>query len=371
VNSYSKKYFSNLDATRFLSCLTVFLHHTILKSNDGSSGSLYKYYDTNLSREFVIGLDYYVVLSGFLISWVILEEYKFTSKFNLGNYYVRRILRTWPLYFLLIVLGYGLIWFARQKGLMVHDMPPVQYLLTFTLNFYILKYGMAFLFFIAFLWSICVEEQFYALWGILLKWGRKYFSLLCVLLIAVSLVFRIMNRDVPGGLFFNSLNWASNFAIGGLMAEFCMKGGKWFEKLKQTPKVAIAAVYALFILNVIFYPKIYASPAMEVPERLIIALFFAFMIFEQGFCNKHLFELGKSKAMSYLGKIAYGLFCFHGPVTLLFEKVTERTGWMNNNITVFIINPLIIFAVTLGISAISYKYLEKPIMALRYKLKAA
>jgi len=116
---------------------------------------------------------------------------------------------------------------------------------------------MAFLFFIAFLWSICVEEQFYALWGILLKWGRKYFSLLCVLLIAVSLVFRMMNRDVPGGLFFNSLNWASNFAIGGLMAEFCMKGGKWFEKLKQTPKVAIACVYALFILNVIFYPEIY------------------------------------------------------------------------------------------------------------------
>jgi len=110
---------------------------------------------------------------------------------------------------------------------------------------------------------------------------------------------------------------------------------------------------------------------MEVFERLMITLFFAFMIFEQSFCNKHLFELGKSKTMSYMGKIAYGLFCFHGPVTLLFEKVTERTGWMNNNITVFIINPLIIFAVTLGISAISYKYLEKPIMALRYKLKAA
>ena len=104
-------------------------------------------------------------------------------------------------------------------------------------------------------------------------------------------------------------------------------------------------------------------------ERIIITLFFSFLIFEQSFCNNHLFQFGKSKVMSYLGKIAYGLFCYHGPVTLLFEKIIAHVNWPNSAITVFFFNPLIIFAVTALISSVSYEYLEKPVMRLRYKLK--
>lgn len=370
MNSYPKKYFSNLDATRFLSCLTVFLHHTIISSGAANSPTLYRFYDANLSVSFVIGLDYYVVLSGFLISWVILEEYKFTSRFNMLHYYLRRILRTWPLYFLLIALGYAIIWYARNfMGLSVHDMPPLKWILSFLLNFFIVKHGMAFLFFVAFLWSICVEEQFYALWGILLKWGKKFFPISCIVLIIASLVFRAMNVHEQANLFFNSLNWIGNFAMGGLMAYFCINGGPLFEKLKKTPKSVIAAVYLLFILNAVFYNYIYASDFMTIIERMCITLFFCFIIFEQSFCETHLFELGKYNFLSYLGKIAYGLFIFHGPVTLVFEKLTGHIHWPNTDLMVFFINPVLIFAVTLAIAAISYRYFEKPIMSLRYKLK--
>ncbi len=373
MSNYPKMYFKNLDSTRFLSCLTVFLHHTIIRNNSGtSSSSLYRFYDTNLSLDFIMGLDYYVALSGFLISWVILEEYKFTSRFNVEHYYLRRILRTWPLYFLLIVLGYFLIIASREFfNSNVHDLPPLPYLLTFTLNFYIIKHGMEFLFFIAFLWSICIEEQLYALWGILLKWGEKIFTPLCLVLILGSFTFRITHIHEPLNLFFNTLNWVANFAMGGLLASFCIKGGKLFEKIKKIPKPVIALIYLLFVFNIIFYKYIYSSDIMVALERIIITLFFSFLIFEQSFCESHLFQFGKSKVMSYLGKIAYGLFCYHGPVTLLFEKITLRTGWSNSDLTVFLINPLIIFAVTVLVSSVSYEYLEKPIMRLRYKLKPA
>lgn len=373
LSSYPKKYFGNLDATRFLSCLTVFLHHTIITGNKGTSTSaLYRFYDTNLSPDFIIGLDYYVVLSGFLISWVILEEYQLTLGFKLGFYYLRRILRTWPLYLLLILLGYILIMTARHfSGTNVHDLPPASWLLSFTLNFYIIKHGMEFLFFIAFLWSICVEEQLYALWGILLKWGKRFFEPICVLLVIASLLFRITHVHDGYNLFFNTINWIANFAIGGLMASFCIKGGKLFEKIKRTPKPVIALIYFLFIINVAFYKYIYSTDIMVALERIIITLFFSFLIFEQSFCNNHLFQLGKSKVMSYLGKIAYGLFCFHGPITLLFGKVAEHINWPNSDLTVFLINPLIIFAVTAAVSAASYKYFEKPIMSLRHKYQTA
>jgi len=370
VKSYPKKYFGNLDATRFLSCLTVFLHHTIITKGTSAS-TLYRFYDTNLSPDFIMGLDYYVVLSGFLISWVILEEYQLTSQFKLGFYYLRRILRTWPLYLLLIILGYFLVQAARHFGSTVHDLPPLSYLLTFTLNFYIINHGMEFLFFIAFLWSICVEEQLYALWGIVLKWGRKYFTLICILLVLVSLLFRITHLHEGYNLFFNTITWPANFAIGGLMASFCIKGGRLFEYLKRTPKYIIALIYFLFILNIVFYKYLYSTDVMLALERIIITLFFSFLIFEQSFCNNHLFQLGRSKVMSYLGKIAYGLFCFHGPVTLLFEKTTEHINWPNSDLTVFLINPLTIFAITVLVSAVSYKYFEKPIMSLRYKYQTA
>lgn len=363
-------YFKNLDATRFFSCITVFLHHTIISSDAANSPTLYRFYDANLSVSFVIGLDYYVVLSGFLISWVILEEYKYTSRFNILHYYLRRILRTWPLYFLLVALGYVIIWYARSiMGLTVHDMPPLKWTLSFLLNFFIVKHGMAFLFFIAFLWSICVEEQFYAVWGILLKWGKRFFPLACVILIVTPLLFRALSLHTQSNLFFNSLNWTGNFATGGLMAYFCINGGTLFEKFKKIPKTVIAVVYVLFILNAIFYKYIYASDIMTIFERMCISLFFSFIIFEQSFCENRLFEFGKYNFLSYLGKIAYGLFIFHGPVTLLFEKVTTHFNWPNTDLTLFFINPVLIFVITLGIAAMSYKYFEKPIMSLRYKFR--
>lgn len=371
MNSYSKKYFSNLDATRFISCLTVFLHHTIISQSDAAnSPALYRFYDANLSVSFVVGLDYYIVLSGFLLSWVILEEYKFTNRFNIIYYYIRRILRTWPLYVVLILIGYGMVWYARHiMGISVHAMPPLKWMATFTLNFFIVKHGMAFIFFVAFLWSICVEEQLYALWGILLRWGKKFFPVVCMFLVAISLVFRTIHIHEQLNLFFNSVNWLGNFAMGGLMAWFCMRSGTLFEKMKKMPKTIIALVYIAFALNLAFYKYIYASDVMTILERLCITLFFCFIIFEQSFCENHLFELGKYKFLNYLGKIAYGLFIFHGPVTLLLEKISQHFHWPNNTLTVFIINPVLIFVITLGVSAISFKYFEKPIMSLRYKLK--
>lgn len=371
--SYPKRYFRNLDSTRFLSCLTVFLHHTILNGSKGAAeSSLYRFYDSHLSLDFIIGLDYYVVLSGFLISWVILEEYRETSQFKLGYYYLRRILRTWPLYFLLIILGYLLILTAKYFfNIRVHDLPPVSYLITFTLNFYIVSHSMAFLFFIAFLWSICVEEQLYALWGMILKWGKKFFTPACIVLIAASIVFRITQVNAGVNLFFNTMNWVANFAIGGLLAKFCIGGGKIVERLKNTPKYVILLIYLLFILNIVFYKYIYSNNIMIALERIIITLFFSFFIFEQSFCNRHLFELGNSRIMSYLGKIAYGLFIYHGPVTLLFEKITEHCSWSDSDFTIFLLNPLIIFIATALISAFSYKYFEKPVMALRYRFAHA
>lgn len=319
----------------------------------------------------MLGIDFYTILSGFLITWVILEEYTFTAKFSLYNFFLKRSLRIWPLYFLFIISGFLLIWAARHiLGSTVNNMPPLSWLLTFTVNFYVIKYGQGFLFFILFLWSISVEEQCYAIWGILLKWLKNFFVLFCVLLIIASLVFQFLSIHQSLNLYFNTLSWIGTFASGGLLAYFCINRSKIFESMKNIPLWITTSVYALFILNFAFYNRIYASGFMTALERLSATLFFGFMIFEQTFCDKHLFRLGKIPFMNYLGKISYGLFCYHGLVILLYEQLTKNTNWVNTSPAVFLINPIIIFALTISISAFSYKYFERPIMSLRHKYQA-
>ncbi len=365
-------YFKNLDAPRFLAFLVVFVEHIIFTQDKTiRSSSFYKFYDEHLSIG-VIGWDFYTVLSGFLITWIILEEYQFTSKFSLVYFWLKRCLRIWPLYFLMILFGLLLVWASRNiLGNTVTDIPPLSWLLSFTLNFYIVKHGQNFLYFLVFFWSISVEEQCYAAWGLLLKYVKKAFVPFCILLIITSIVFRILALHDSLNLHFNTLSWVGNFAAGGLLAYFCINKKSALEKLKNIPVWVTTFVYILFILNLAFFKQIYSSDVMTVVERLTATLFFGFMIFEQTFCTKHLFQFGKIPFLNYLGRISYGLFCYHGLVILFYEQFTKNINGINTPIAVFLINPVAIFVFTIFISALSYKYFERPIMALRHQYKTA
>jgi len=370
VSTYQKMYFKNLDAPRFLAFLVVFIEHIVFTHDKTiRDSSFFKFYNWHLSIG-VIGWDFYTVLSGFLITWIILEEYNFTSKFSLFYFWLKRCLRIWPLYFLMILAGLLLVWGSRNVlGKTVSDIPPLSSLLTFTLNFYIVKHGYAFLSFLVFFWSISIEEQCYAAWGIVLKWLRKIFVSFCILLVIVSLVFRILALHDYLNLYFNSLSWVGNFATGGLLAYFCINKKEGFEKLKKIPRWIITAFYILFILNVAFYNQIYKSDIMTVIERFSETLFFCFIIFEQTFCENHLFQLGKIPFFNYLGRISYGLFCYHGLVILFYEQATQNISWINTPPAVYLINPIVIFVVTVAIAALSYNFFEKPIMSLRHKYR--
>ena len=194
-----------------------------------------------------------MVLSGFLITWIILEEYQFTTRFSLTYFWIKRCLRIWPVYFLLIITGLLLVWASRDlAGIKLSDMPPLSWLFTFTLNFYIIKNGYSFLIFLVFLWSISVEEQCYAVWGILLKWTKKFFVPFCVLLIMASLIFRIVALHESLNIYFNSLSWIGNFASGGLLAYFCINRKETLEKDEENSERSYLDCLCSFYLYALF-----------------------------------------------------------------------------------------------------------------------
>ena len=113
----------------------------------------------------------------------------------------------------------------------VSTLPPWPYLMFFVINFYIIEYGTEFLFFIAFLWSISVEEQFYLLWSLFMKFTKIRFDLFCWTLILISLAFRYYYLDDSATLYFHTVSTLGNFGIGGLLAWFVFNNSRFISRV--------------------------------------------------------------------------------------------------------------------------------------------
>ncbi|MBK9801123.1 MAG: acyltransferase [Bacteroidetes bacterium] len=357
-----KTYFPNLDASRFFAFLPVFFTHVFFtKDPEISNTAVYRFIENHM-KVGILGLDYFFVLSSFLITWVILEEYSNTGIFSFKNYFIRRSLRIWPLYFLIVTATYTAGYFFTFSQL-----PPIIVYLLFVSNFYIIEHGDAFLFLLVILWSVSVEEQFYLLWAVLLKFFKKYLVPVSIAMIVISVLFRSHVISEQKVLYFHTLSTLANFAIGALCAHVGRSKNAIFQFLKSIPKAQVASIYFLLFLNIIFYKDIYDNQVMQVLERLIFSLFFAFIIFDQCFSDASLFKLGRWKFTNYFGNASFGLYCFHGIVISIFTKLAETYAWKFSLWQVSIFNPLILLLLTLVMSFLSYELLEKHIIKLKAK----
>jgi peptidoglycan/LPS O-acetylase OafA/YrhL len=365
--SSTKHYFSNLDASRFIAFVAVFLTHTFY-SNDIqiSQSSAFVFVKEHLQLG-TLALHYFFVLSSFLITWIILEEYKNTGNFNPLYFLARRSLRIWPLYFLIVAIGFIVAYLFSSN----EELPPISYFLTFTLNFYIASNGYHFLFFLVFLWSISVEEQFYFFWAFVLKHFKSYIVHICTLLILVSLFFRYYFLDNDNQLMFNTLSSLSDFAIGALAAYIAFFKHPFFNKIIEMPRGLIVLVYVIFIANVALYHSIYANPTTILFENLIFAAMYAFFILEQSFFNHSFFKIGFSYTLNYLGRISLGLYCYHGIVITMVIKGLQHYHIITSQLQVFVIIPIIVFLSTIMLAIASHELFEKRIAVLKNKFYPA
>ena len=359
----SRPYFKEIDALRFAAFALIFLSHTFVS---GDADALRAGWYAEASARAGAGLtalEFFFVLSGFLITRLIFEEQERGGGFDFKKYFVRRSLRIWPLYFFTVMLGYA----VALSGHASHELPPWYHFVFFTLNFYVAKNGTAFLFFLVFLWTIAVEEQFYIFWGLMMKWGRKYFTELCAGMIMLSLFFRAMNFRDEYGMFANTASVCGDFAVGALLARMSFYRTAFFERMVNVPRWMIVLVYTALICCLVFYRSIFMDYAAVVFERLIFSLLFGFAILEQVFAKNSFFKSGNSRVLIYLGKISYGLYIFHGIVIAFFSKLAAQYHWDGNKWSVLLVNPLIILLLTILFSVVSYELFEKRILKLKQR----
>lgn len=357
-------YFPNLNGLRFIAAFMVIIQHTEQFKAMLNLDNCFK------TSPFIgvagkLGVILFFVLSGFLISYLLFQEEKSNGKIEIRKFYIRRLLRIWPLYYLIILLAFflfpefGKLTFSRFGKELIHDD------ISLKLGVYLLFFPnliFSFSIFIPYashLWSIGTEEQFYLLWPLLMKKLRNHKFLLLISVIVGYNFVRILLADnllfdFPGQMEIREY-WAhfniDCMAIGGLFALLLFQNSRFLQILKSD----------LLFFTFLFLVICMLGFGLYIPllHNQIYAVLFGVIILNLASRKKMIISL-ENPVMNYLGKISYGLYMYHPVAIGLVMVFSFQTGWFN---------PLLIQALSLGVTVLiadlSFRFFES--FFLRFK----
>ena len=303
----NKIYFRGLNELRAIAAISVIFYH--IHYYLPSVGLA----DVPFMKVGNAGVTLFFVLSGFLITYLLLDEKETQNNVSIKNFYLRRILRIWPLYFLYI--GILVILFLTGVIKLNHNFP--------TLLFYIFFLGNVPMWLriegfplVGHFWSLGVEEQFYAFWPWIVKKSRNVFRAI-FLIWAVYFVLKIVSRSIE------ILNNEQDTLFHKFINVFC------FGIMAIGGMAACALYYKKnTILKIVYYPLIqilawviYISTAFNfinsiIPSVILHDIFgaaTAVIILNTVSNPKPLFRI-YNRALDFLGKISFGLYVYHSLV---------------------------------------------------------
>ena len=365
-----KLFFPNLDGLRFFAFFAVFINHAMGCLGYSNNHPEFNFIKKHFLMNGDLGVSFFFVLSGFLITYLLLQEKEASKKINIKYFYMRRVLRIWPLYFFIVFLCLAVLPLFSAAlpphfpiGVNTHKLNPWFYL-TFTGNFDYLYHGISNVL-IGVLWSVSVEEQFYLFWPLIVAFiPNKYLlpTFLSIILGSVAFRFFYANGNVMI-IKYHSLSSISDLATGAVIAYLSMKEN-FTERIKQIPKYIIVGVYCIGFILIPFrfytwkFAFYYAHVAAVVP--ILLSAFFAFIILEQNYAEHSFYKISRSKYISSLGKYTYGMYCYHIIVFFLviysFYLVGINIVGMNKYTFIGITS--ISFFLTIVLSKFSYHKFE-------------
>ena len=360
-----KIYFKDLDAIRTIAALMVFGSHatklgTLKISNQYLSNFLATIFDGGT------GVLIFFVLSGFLITYLILAEVKQKGDFSLRNFYLRRILRIWPLYFALLIFAY-FIYLPVLGHFSNVDVAEIRshagYYFGMLSNFDLLISTTGDFIPVSITWSVAIEEQFYLVWPLLFFFipSKRYHYIFYGSLF-ISLAFKIYNYDKSFVLYYHSLGVVPYLSIGGLAAYYSLNSEKFRNlfKWKSNWIVYVAGLLFLYLRNF--------AQINPIIVTLVEAIFFAWVILDQSHNLSSPLKCSRLRIFTKMGKYTYGIYMLHQ--TILFS-ILAVLNYLGNQqvITTIAVNYLIGLPLTLLLAYTSYHILEKRFLILKSRLE--
>jgi peptidoglycan/LPS O-acetylase OafA/YrhL len=364
-----KIFFPNLDGLRFFCFLSVFLYHSFATEYASIRGTtLYYWVKDFVASNGNLGVNFFFVLSGFLITYLLLVEKQNFGNIKVGSFYIRRILRIWPLFYFCVFFGFVL--FPQLKtmlGQTPNETAQFPYYLSFLNNFDFIKNGLPDASILGVLWSVAIEEQFYLFWPLLIYlFPVQYYSRLFVAIVIGSFAFRYVHADDGLILEIHSLACISDMTIGAIAALSVYRSKDFLAWVIAAPKWIWGILYFLVFACYFFRQEIFAHGSFLLAfDRLFIAILFAMVILEQNFAQHSLFKLSQYKLLSKLGTYTYGLYCLHMIGILIVAKGLATLGWNKNVYQLVLLEGGLSLLITILLALTSYYFFESKFLKLK------
>ncbi|MCY7817579.1 acyltransferase family protein [Bacillus haynesii] len=348
------RYIPGLDGLRAFAVLAVIAYHLNMSWADGG----------------FIGVDIFFVLSGYLITSIILPAYGNDISLTFRDFWVRRIRRLLPAATIMIFAT--VIWVALFNRELMHTVrgDAISSLL-YVSNWWFIFHDLSY--FDSFgspsplknLWSLAIEEQFYFIWPIILLLGIYIFKkrerlaaavVLCALCSAIWMSILYVPGGDPSRVYYGTDTRAFELLIGCALALVWpmkrLSGNRLPNSLKHALHGTELAAFALLMMSIYFVDEF--SPFLYHGGMLLISIIAAILIACVSHPSSFLGFALSVKPLRWIGKRSYGIYLWHYPVIVLSTPVQEIGNPVYWHVAIKV-------AVTFILAELSYRFIEKPI----------
>jgi len=359
-------HFPELDGIRGIAICLVLVFHC--KSIASPSTPLASFYVTVASIGW-IGVDLFFVLSGFLITAILLDTFDSQNYFR--SFYTRRILRILPLYYVSVAIWTLANWLLPSNRLeSSHAIATLSY--WFYLQNWLPLFGISPPTVLIHFWSLAVEEQFYLIWPILIRFTAKRGSAqsLCIVTVLGAVLLRAVlvlfgSTEIA---FYFTLSRVDALAFGACVA-VCFKLHRTLVPFRR-PGVVLFLFGSAIVLLIMFQQQGFynLNPLVLLvgtfPLGLAFGCFLIVLLTSPGFGLLRVFF--RNRVLKFFGQISYGIYVFHWPITLISKKMwpdITNDFWLRQ-----IMFLVFVTTCSMALAYVSFRYFESPILRQKHKL---
>lgn len=366
----------NLNGIRCIAALLVLVHHIEQVKWMLNVPNVYSFYVIKNSGKLGVGM--FFVLSGFLITYLLLRERDTAGTINIPNFYVRRILRIWPLYFLIVLSATFLAptWPVLFDYRSAPPMSSAYFIPRVTLFLLVMPNLAIDFFYTNYLcspaWSIGVEEQFYILWPHVMRTRNWVAKLKAIVLYALGIIAILAICSWVYQRFIPVAEAKSVWSIilvflGQFRISLMMFGGLGATLLYYRHPILINWLFKPWV-QIIGYAILLTMwlTGFQVPgfNLEVHGLFFGLLIFNVAGNPNTLVRLD-NRFMEEIGKISYGIYLYHIPIIVVILNLLQRVTTTQTGVVYNLMVYGLSFFFTMLISYLSYRYLERPFLRIK------
>jgi len=330
------------------------------------------------------GVDAFFALSGFLITGILYDTRDAAHRFR--NFYIRRTLRIFPLYYgvLLLLFAAGLwmhwswnpglplylVYLGNFNSLLFRHTPDIAYTQSFLTSNVPTAAWTQFTLYLGHFWSLCVEEQFYLVWPLVIFFTRSRVRLMgfCAVGVVAEPLLRFATLHwMQADNIHDIVAWSTPFRLDslllGAMLALYLRGPKPKALHRWAAALLLAGVVAMY------FWRISPDPALQTPMQFTWLLTVGFSLAAitsialvalalrpQGV----LYHVLNWRPLREIGKVSYGMYIFHDIPHMLYFRLFDLFN---------IDDPRIVaafaYACTLALAFLSFRFFEQPFLKLK------